>query len=51
MNLTKEDMLIFWRCTNDIIWNNSPRGIRKTHNSLTDNRHNEHCMCKYSIEV
>jgi hypothetical protein len=35
--LTKEDMLIFRRGTNDIIWNNSRRGIKKTHKSVTDN--------------
>jgi hypothetical protein len=39
MSLTKEDILIFWRGTNDINWNNSAREIKKTHNSLPDNRH------------
>jgi len=39
MNLSKEDVLIFWRGTNDIVWNNSPRGIKKTRNSLSDNQH------------
>lgn len=39
MSLTEEDMLIFWRGTNGIVRNNSARGIKKTHNYLTENLH------------
>lgn len=39
MSLTKEDTLIFWRGTNDIIRNNSARGIKKIHICMTDNQH------------
>jgi hypothetical protein len=44
MSLTGVNVIIFWRGTNDIVWNISARGIKKTHNYLSENLHTN-IMC------